>query len=109
MNRPHCITCKKPLQKHTHTIIFTDPDNPIDLNGVVRAKVYSKEEAQRYTNQEVISVKRGVKGTVFSAGVWDRTSYGHDGRSLFCCVKCGESFGISMAERMIRDGRISNR
>ena len=108
MTAPKCLSCNKPLKKRTTTIFFESPRPGRQIRrGAIAADVRTKEEAQRHTNLEVVSVQRNVNDLVWSAGVWDGTSYGPyacDG--LFCTNSCAQAFGIAAAKRMIKEGSI---
>lgn len=104
MSRPRCLCCGKPLAKHTQTLEFRVPNNSARVISGIDASPRTKAEAQRYTNLEIVSVRRGLE-TIHSVGVWDGTSYGLSGEGLFCTGRCAQDYGIVAAKRAL--GRTS--
>jgi len=96
-NRPCCVECGKPLLKYTHTVFVQKPGGGGRAKEDVYAVIHTKEEAQRHTNLEVVSVRRGIDGTVDRFGTWDGESWGHEGRGFFCNQTCAANHGYRAA------------
>ena len=102
---PLCKVCGKPVPKQTRSLSFT----PAALNGRQNGErgkhtIYldedqrprSVEEAQRYSNQPILSVKRYGTPTIHSMNTWDGESYVWGGH--FHAQGCAAQFGQAMAE-----------
>jgi hypothetical protein len=110
MSAPVCRSCGKPLRKYVESLNFGG------RLGNNRGRPYcsSREEAQRYVNGQIISVKWGLRpihneagvivgqGTdrvIYHAGVWDGESYGVHGEGFFCSQSCGYQLGRAAARQ----------
>lgn len=104
MSRPHCIVCGKQIKKRFQSISFF----PAGLNGrenYERADhgrtIYldpdlrpaTKEQCQRYTNHEVLTVSMDHTGHVHSFKWWEG-DYEDD---FFCTGTCARKQGYASA------------
>lgn len=80
MSRPTCIVCGKQIRKKFHSISFVPAtDNHRDNHDRENNTIYldkelrpiSKEQCQRYTNHEILGVKRDGNGRVYSFKWWE--------------------------------------
>lgn len=77
--RPCCAWCDRPARKRVTYLDFSMGSRP-----------KTKEEAQRRTNQQIISVKK-FGDEIYSANVWDGETYIHP----FCTNACAMAFGYA--------------
>lgn len=110
MSAPVCRSCGKPLRKHVESVWFGGRLG----NEANRPYCTSREEAQRYVDGHIISLKWGLRPVhddngvivgqgkdrvISSAGVWDGESYGVHGEGFFCSQNCGYQLGRAAARQ----------
>ena len=99
---PLCRYCGKAIGKRTKTIMFGDSTGAGCDSGWLATRPErpkSRDEAQRLTNQTVVSVRYGVKGCGerynHQASVWDGVSYKDD---YFCSTDHAEQFAYAVVQ-----------
>jgi hypothetical protein len=107
MTGPRCIVCGRRIAKNTRSLRFERPwgthveGERAVLHGGYMVTVYLAErprtraEAQRYTNEPIISSKRGVDGTLSEVRTWDGESYRDP---YFCTNRCAQQQGYAAAQ-----------
>lgn len=101
---PLCRHCGKPIRKKTETIFFTQKDKGLSYGVQVETLPQTKAEAQKYTNAQIVSVRRSKKmnwatGEKEDQGIswvstWDGESYVDD---FFCNDDHAKRFGYVFA------------
>ncbi len=94
-SRPLCRCCAKPIKKRTrlHTFGHANPQRHSWCTEHTE-KPTTRQEVQRLTNQQVVSIRRH-NGFVYSASTWDGETYMDP---FFCTDSCGRAFGRMAAE-----------
>jgi len=80
--RPRCACCNKPLPKHTTAVYW---------NGYKDPPAANREEAQRRTNLQIVSVKKHSDGKIWCAGLWDGVTW----VGPFCTNNCTMHFAFA--------------
>lgn len=89
--RPLCRTCGKGIAKRTthHTFGYSGAQAERTPYWVEHPEVvHSKEEAQRYINEPIVSVRGGYR--CISVSSWDGESWKDE---FFCTGSCAQTFG----------------
>lgn len=106
-NAPLCRYCGKAIRKHTKWVFLRLRDNRTDYKGAIEVDAWpqTKEECQKYTNLQVISVKRhrhfdSSTDTVTDLGIdqfstWDGETYVSE---FFCNGDHARRFAYVMAK-----------
>lgn len=88
--QPLCRLDGRPIRKKTESVFFAGsqmrdrrPENP-----------QTKAEAQRYVNQQIVSIRKGYKG-ISHVTTWDGESYED---AYFCTGDCARRFGYFAME-----------
>ena len=111
-----CIVCDKAIAKRLTYIWFKDPEpaRPAGMFGAAReAKIHgmredgpilsyvyldqfptTKQEAQKYSNGQLISVRKRSDGSISEAAFWDGESYT---KKYFCKDACAVKQGWASA------------
>jgi hypothetical protein len=101
MSRPHCLNCGKPIPKKTESHDF--------WVSRWQSAPRTREEAQRLTNHQIVSIRYGISPHTGEGGVryvssfstWDGESYnpcyGH-----FDSGECAKMFAYRVANRGVR-------
>jgi hypothetical protein len=92
---PLCRTCGKPIAKRVHIHWFgqlRDERRGWYTSHVER--VATKAEAQRFTNDEIVSVRLNSDRSINRVGTWDGESYAD---VFFCKNACATAFGYFAA------------
>lgn len=107
MTGPSCIVCGRKIRKLTRSVRFERPwgthaeGERAVLHGGYMVTLYmaerprSRAEAQRYSNEAIISSKRGTDGTLSEVGTWDGESYQD---RYFCTNNCAQKQGYAAAQ-----------
>jgi hypothetical protein len=105
MTAPLCRYCGKPIPKATR-VVWLHPrpltDHEEEDGGAMWRHVSVEElpcnlaECQRLTNQQILQVRYGTKGSITHFHEWDGKSYKDQ---YFCKGDCAKRFGYVAARR----------
>lgn len=89
--QPLCRRCAKPIKKSIVTHYFGQ--GGIDSDGIRHhhEAVFTKAEAKRYLNDQIVSVRYGYQGSII-VGTWDGESYVDE---FFCVQRCAVEFAYA--------------
>lgn len=97
-----CRCCGKPVKKYTTTVYVREAPSQYDHAHAWVRYIYvgadrpkTKQDCQRHSNQQVISVGRSKDGTVHSFAEWDGARYQDE---FFCSGPCTKSFAQMAAK-----------
>lgn len=110
MERPKCIVCGRAIAKTTKSIYFYVPGPGSDFKvgdrqGTFTVTLYvaerpaNRQEAQRHTNDRIISSRTDSHGRISTIGTWDGESYRD---KYFCTNQCAMDQGYASAKHGAR-------
>lgn len=101
MTRPRCRYCAAPLKKYTRSIYFGQrSDGEGAASSLYKATPATREEAQRFTNHQIVSVSywTAPEGPRYIDKVttWDGETY-EQRHGYFCSIQCAANLGEAAA------------